>query len=345
MANLGIVIAVSNYTHDAENLPACSRDGAAMAEVLRLSGRFDEILRIEQDTISTQVKQRLAEFVMLHSNSNITEVVFYFTGHGEYYDTEFYFLLTDYQKRLIKQTSLDNAELDNMVRSLKPELFVKIVDACHSGMTYIKSPEDFSEYAKSANAIFKNIYFMFSSQSEQFSYQNAEISYFTESILKAIANHSAESIRYKDVMDYVSDDFRNRDFQRPFFVTQADYTEIFCDVTEPLKNLLANYIQTETESSPRLLTPEKASMVDLLKEDAKRFCSKEEAHEVLTAIIEQINEKLTSHSEIPILYEISVTPEEKNPPEPSSIGGWLDKNRGEYFAPSYEKKDNRYHYV
>jgi hypothetical protein len=197
--------------HDATNLLACSRDGAAMAEVLSLSGRFDDILRIEQNTKSTQVKQRLAEFVKTHSNSNIAEVIFYFTGHGEFFDNEFYYLLTNYQRRNIKQTSLENAELDNMVRSLKPALFVKIVDACHSGMTYIKSAEDFNDYVKGANAIFKNLYFMFSSQSDQFSYQNNNISYFTESVLKSIANHSADSIRYKDVIDYVSDDFRNRD--------------------------------------------------------------------------------------------------------------------------------------
>jgi hypothetical protein len=341
MANLGIVIAVSDYTHDAKNLPACSRDGAAIAEVLRLSGRFDDILRIDQDTKSTQVKQRLAEFIKSHSKDEIDEVVFYFTGHGEFYDNEFYYLLTDYQQRRLKQTSLENNELDNIVRSINPSLFVKIVDACHSGMTYIKSPEDFNEYVKNTNSVFKKLYFMFSSQSDQFSYQNDAISYFTESVLKAIANHSAKSIRYKDVIDYVSDDFRILDFQTPFFVTQADFTEILCDVNEPLKISLANYIQTETESNPELLTPQKAIMVELLKEDAKRFCSREEAHRVLATIADQIEQKLTSHSEIKDLYEILVNLVDEKPPESSNIGRWLDKNRGDYFAQATTEVQSR----
>jgi hypothetical protein len=139
MANLGIIIAISDYIHDAKNLPACSRDGSAIAEILHRSGRFDDIIRIDKETKSTQVKQRLTEFIRSHSNGNVEEIFFYFTGHGVFYDNEFYYLLTDYQQRRIRQTSLENTELDKLVRSLNPSLFVKIVDACHSGMTYIKS--------------------------------------------------------------------------------------------------------------------------------------------------------------------------------------------------------------
>jgi hypothetical protein len=94
MINLGIVIAVSEYTHDAKPLPACARDGAAMSEVLRLSGRFDHILQIDEDTKSTSVKQRLTEFVNAHAGSDIDHIVFYFTGHGSFTDNEFYYLLT-----------------------------------------------------------------------------------------------------------------------------------------------------------------------------------------------------------------------------------------------------------
>ena len=216
MADLGIVIAVSDYTQDAKPLPACNRDGAAMAEVLRLSGRFDDILRIDQETKSTQVKQRLAAFIKSHRATEIEEVVFYFTSHGEFHNNAFYYLLTKCQQRRLRQTSLENNELDNIVRSINPSLFVKIVDACHSGMTYIKTPEEFAEYIKSANVGLKKFYFMCSSQADQFSYQNNDTGYFTENILNAIANHSTSSIRCKDVIDYVSDYFASRDFQHRY---------------------------------------------------------------------------------------------------------------------------------
>ncbi len=218
MLNLGVVIAVSEYTDDAGNLPACSQDGAAFLEVLRTSEKFKDVLYIDRDTTSANVKRRLAEFVKKYEGQDIGEVVFYFTGHGEFVGDEFYYLLSDYQQRRRKQTSLENTELDNIVRSLKPALFAKVVDACHSGMTYIKSVDEFNEYLKAANSKFKKLYFLFSSQSEQFSYQNNRISYFTESVLKAIAAHAGDEIRYKDIIDYVSDEFKIHDFQTPLLL-------------------------------------------------------------------------------------------------------------------------------
>jgi hypothetical protein len=332
MASLGIVIAVSDYTRDAKNLPACKRDGAAVAGILRRSGKFSEILQIDTDTTSTHVKQRLTEFINVHGKEIIDEVMFYFTGHGEFYDNEFYYLLTDYQEKRIRQTSLEGTELDTIIRSVNPALFVKIVDACHSGMTYIKSNEDFQKYVKATNSVFRKLYFMFSSQSVQFSYQNNKISYFTESILKAVANHPIGTIRYKDIIDYVSDDFKIRDFQTPLFVTQADFTEILCDVTQPLKQFLSDYIQTNAESSPEL-TPEKApTIVDRLKEDAKRFCTKEEAHKVLESLRNRIDDQIFKCPDIDDLYKINATLEEKSPPNPETIGQWVEKNKGDYFA-------------
>jgi hypothetical protein len=84
-------------------------------------------------------------------------------------------------------------------------------------MAYIKSVDEFNEYLKSANEKFRKVYFLFSPQSGQFSYQDDLISYFTESILKAVATHGEGEIRYKDLIDYVSDDFRGSDSQKPFF--------------------------------------------------------------------------------------------------------------------------------
>ena len=89
MIDLGIVIAVSEYTGDAKRLPACIQDGAAISEVLRASGRFADVLRIDGDTKSTQVKQLLPDFASKHRGEEIGQVVFYFTGHGEFVGDEF----------------------------------------------------------------------------------------------------------------------------------------------------------------------------------------------------------------------------------------------------------------
>src|ERR1700738_3156993 len=168
MTCLGVVIAVSEYGGDASGLPACRQDGAAIAHVLKSSGLFDEILHIDAETIGSNVKQRLADFAKVHKGKPVDEVFFYFTGHGEFVGDEFYYLLTDYQAKKRNQTSLENSELDGIVRALSPKLFVKIVDACQSVVTYIKTADDFRDYLKAADKKFEKLYFMFSSQTAQF---------------------------------------------------------------------------------------------------------------------------------------------------------------------------------
>jgi hypothetical protein len=335
MINLGVVVAVSEYTGDAKNLPACREDGAAIAHVLKASGRFDDILHIDTETAGTSVKQRLAEFAKTHKGKEVGEVFFYFTGHGEFIGDEFYYLLTDYQAKKRNQTSLDNSELDGIIRALSPRLFVKIVDACHSGVSYIKTPDDFREYLKSADKKFEKIYFMFSSQSEQFSYQNEKISYFTESILKSIFNHASDTIRYKDVMSYVADEFKEYDFQTPLFVTQADYTEIFCEATPSLKERIGQYIQEAREAAETPLpdaTRDRA-LSTLLRADAEIYCSKEEALNAVSFLLTAIK-KRSLPKELSEIFLQEVHAEQNKPPASGAIGRWLEQGKDErkYFA-------------
>ena|ERR1700722_12975279 len=203
MTNLAIVIGVCDYMTPTGNLPACRPDADAIAKILRTEPKFDEVLYIDTDTRSSVVKQKIIEFISAHKNQEIGDFVFYFSGHGDFSGDEFFYLLTDYDSRRRKQTALENSELDNLVRLLNPVLFVKIVDACHSGVAYIKNADDFNAYLlKTAAPQFKKVYFMFSSQSEQFSYQDSQLSYFTRTMIESIAHHGVSSVRYKDMIDY-----------------------------------------------------------------------------------------------------------------------------------------------
>jgi Caspase domain len=138
MINLAIIIAINEYTGDALPLPGCKNDGAAIAALLNEDQRFAETLLIDSETASSSVKQRLIDFVAKHKTSQVGDVFFYFTGHGDFCNNEFYYLLGDYRTEARKQTSLENAELDSLVRSLNPAFFAKVVDACHSGVSYVK---------------------------------------------------------------------------------------------------------------------------------------------------------------------------------------------------------------
>ena len=88
--------------------------------------RFAEVLLIDSETSSNSVKQRLIDFVARHKDGDINDIVFYFTGHGDFHDGEFYYMLSDYRSSARKQTSLENTELDNLIRSLRPALFGKL---------------------------------------------------------------------------------------------------------------------------------------------------------------------------------------------------------------------------
>ena len=339
MVNLAIIIAVSQYSGDAAGLPACSQDGKAVAEVLRASGRFNEILQLDSDTSSTTVKQKLAEFAENFRDKQIDEIFFYFTGHGEFDSNNFYYLLSDYQTKKIRQTSLENSELDSIIRKLSPTLFVKVVDACYSGMTYIKSPDAYNEYLKGTGQGFKKLYFMFSSQSTQSSYQNEEISFFTRSILNAICSHGINSIRYKDLIDYISDDFNELNVQTPLFVTQADFTEVFCDIDDNLRSLISKFVQVEgTKSDQEDAVERPPSIADVLRADAKRYASKQEAAIVVSTVVNHLQKSIGLHEELQELYDVELVSEDQAPPFSSAIGKWMEEYKGDlgyFIKPTY----------
>ena len=161
--NLGIVIGVSEY-QKVNTLPGCVVDANSINKLLELSGKCDDILLITENTQSKDVKSRLTSFVKKHAQQDIDEVIFYFSGHGLFENDEFYYVLTDYTESKTKQTSLENSELDNLLRSLSAKLTVKVVDACQAGTRYIKDPDVFRKYLQQSEQGFDKCYFFYSSQ-------------------------------------------------------------------------------------------------------------------------------------------------------------------------------------
>ncbi|MDH3031452.1 caspase family protein [Methylobacterium fujisawaense] len=343
MASIAVVIAVSNYGGPPNDLAACAQDGLAIKELLEASGRFNRILYVHDNTTSTVVKTQLAEFIKAHHNQEIDEVLFYFTGHGEFIagTGELYYLLSDYNSRHKRSTSLENSEVDDLVRPLNPKLFVKIVDACNSGKTYIKSRDEIDEYLKSAHAKFSKLYFMFSSQSDQYSSASEKISFFTESILKSIYAHCAETIRYADVISYVSDDFSADRAQTPLFVTQADFTETFLPITPEVRAIVGRYIDAgtpedgaeDTKEAGVPLNEVEIKVIDKIRDDAKMFCSREEAQQILRELPNHFDRPFLSE-DIAEIYVRELSAINSRPENARQIGGWIDKNKdvSNYFA-------------
>lgn len=337
---IAILIGVSDYFDSSNNLPGCKNDMSILQSAVIATSKFDEILFINDNTDSVNIKQRLSNFIAKNNEKPIEELFFYYTGHGEFYNNEFYYVLSDFDKKRRKQTTLENSELDEMFRSMNPQLVIKVVDACQAGITYIKGDNSFEKYLKDSEGHFKKCYFMFSSQIDQSSYQT-DISQFTKSFIDALINHPSEEIRYKDIIDYVSDDFSTNATQTPFFIIQGNFTEKFGTFDTEAKKALSNFfIHPSQEEKDEQHKERKLSLIELVKMDAQVYCSKEEVLESLIKLQESItnfqySSDLNSIYNIEYNFRKSYTDNrlrESYAPRLDIIGKWLKENSHEYFA-------------
>ncbi len=331
MIDLAIVIGVSEYGAP-NDLPGCKNDAKAIHMILASDSKFEEILMINSDTTASSLKSRLSEFVERFKGQEVNDLVFYFTGHGEFHQDEFYFLPTDYDSSRRKRTSLENSELDTYLRSLAPKLTVKIIDACQSGVRYVKDPELIPKYLETSKTNFDKCYFFFSSQSNEASYQDSSLSFFTRAIVESVASHTEKTIRYKDVSDYCADYFNGKNDQTPFFVQQADLTEVFLALPDNIVGELRSFTSLGTSPEPKLVQSGK-SLLELIKDDAKRYCTKASADESLQELAKLVTTEGLP-SQLKDLFTISKVEETDfgNMPDPTSIGKFVSENRQRFFA-------------
>jgi hypothetical protein len=236
-------------------------------------------LELGDDTSSAHVKAQLAEFVTKHEGK-VDELFFYYSGHGDLYKDDFYFLFSDFSDKHRNQTSLNTEELDSMLRTLSPELTIKVVDACHAGVTYVKEPDALAKQLKISTGRFSNCYFMFSSQSSQASLQDNKLSDFTREFVQACTTFRGKDIRYKDIVDHISDAFATNSDQTPTFVIQAPCTEIFCGVDKSIRSLLNPYTKKRGQTSA-VATPSDSTIGQVIKDRASEYCAKEQVYSFL----------------------------------------------------------------
>lgn len=343
---IACLLGVSDYSNGA-NLPACAHDVELMEALLKATGEYDKLLSLSSKQTSPEIKQQIISFLTQFKGKPVDQLLFYYTGHGDFDGKDFSYLLGDFDPNRRKQTVIENTELDNWLRMLSPGLTVKIVDACHAGVQYIKDPDVFERFLDSAPKAFKTCYFLYSSQKDEFSYQDQELSDFTRSIAESVRSFDGTEMRFQDVADYVTDAFRNHPQQTPFFVSQATQTEVFTSVNESLRSTVASELvrwagttnttttTTTTTPAPPAKTP---SLVEQVKKDAHNYCTKDEVIERLSAVNKRL-ESHTHHGDLAKLYTFEVTPltsVDSEVPRLEAIGKWLAENSNEYFAePTY----------
>jgi hypothetical protein len=352
-STLGILVGISKYDSQPA-LPACSSDVAAMKDLLTLSGTVDvdHLLVIDDNRRSAEIKSQLADFVRRHSTDKTAEVIFYFSGHGTY-DDDFRFILPDYREDHKNATTLTNTELDGMLRSLKPDLAIKVVDACQSAVSYVKDVD----YVKAALAKtierFNHCYFMFSSQQNQFSYKSPHhaLSDFTQAFITAFTSREPGTIRYRDIVDSITDWFdRGTSKQIPLFVVQAPNTEVFCGITQELKNVLGHHARVTIGLAPLslnmsvsdvavatdVLSAEIKSPADQLVEAVQAESSEYCTHDMMNDAFLRAEEAAKAHTPnppLPQLYDLQVGRSRlRDMKGMTTVAGWFKDRTFQYFV-------------
>lgn len=340
MDSLAIVIGVSEYANES-NLSACSNDADIIYSILESTEKYKEILFLKGTVESSLLKEKLIEFSKKYETEEIEELFFYFSGHGCSNENDFYFCTTDIQTAKINSTSLQNTELDAFIRKIEPKLYVKVVDACYSGTHYIKGA-DFQKETMTASfekakeqKMFKNLYFLYSSRFDEQSVATPAISVFTDSFISCIKQAElSKPLRYKAIINFLTDSFNENEKQKPYFTMQADMTDTFCIITQKVLKSMEHYISLTESAQPSELSPEdtekeKNSLKKKLEERIEKFCSEEETKKVSEEIQALFSEFTIKDAVISEYYDITITNtiSEKDITDDYKIGEWINKNR------------------
>lgn len=341
---IALLLSVSSYQNE-DNLPPCKKDIELMSSIILGAKKYDDVLILKDSPKSNEAKDKISAFIRKNQGQNIDEVLVYYTGHGTRNTDDFLYLFSDFDSSKMEQTSLRNSEFDAMLKSLNPELTVKIVDACQSGTEYIKSNQDLEiVFKKSSEESFNKTYFLFSSSNTESSVALQDYSVFTKSFARSLMKFKGQDIRYRDVMAFISDDKNVKKHQTPLFIQQADNTEIFCGVSPDLAEVLDatlskidvdskddGVVPDENYSHEAVLTHEDI-LIQAIKEKSNAFCSEEEAQKSLSYLIKILTEYEWPQF-ITTLFSIDLTEQSHTVTLDSkkSLAKWMKDSEEPYF--------------
>ncbi|NBD20964.1 hypothetical protein GTZ97_09810 [Aquabacterium fontiphilum] len=248
--NIAILIGISNYLSEIP-LPACKLDAENMRTLLSATRKYDDIQIITDQTTASQVKDSLRSFFAKYQDrEDIEEAFIYFSGHG-LFQNDALLCCSDFDSARPATTSISNAELDDLLRSVKPNVAVKIIDACQSGSPYIKDANAGFEKALGRSQL-KSFICMASSRQDQSSYASATESFFTSKWIEAALSKREGAILYRDIQAALADAFVTSSDQTPFFVNQGSGLEVFCHVGEDIRSLHDARTKSTTAEKPEL---------------------------------------------------------------------------------------------
>jgi hypothetical protein len=331
MKRLAILLGQSRYLQ-LPQLQACANDLRSMRLLLESTACFDRFLVLD-DSVETALaaKEQLGIFLAANAAETVGELFFYFTGHGHSTGDEFLYLWNDFDPAQQQETSLSSSEIDRMLMKVRPELLIKVVDACYAESLKSIGPGFPDDHDNISKKLFKNLYCLFSCQKEQHSFADSTHSFFTSLFLQAVNRPLGTRVRYRDIIDFISGAFEKIGRQTPVFVTHADFTAQFCIVTKKVKQLLQSLdLEQQKQALSKLL---QGDLLDRVRLEAAQYVALDEAKQCLLCGVEALNE-LQLDLELSNYFrkEVQSTTEYAGIPEISKIAEALAASDHELFV-------------
>lgn len=321
-----------------ESLPACKNDLHIIEKIIDATNLYDEKLILNDDyPTAYTAMEKLTEFVenLEKKPDPIEEVFVYYSGHGGFDNNEFYYAWNNYSNKNPNTTSLLNSQFDDLLRRLKAKLTVKFIDACQSGLPYIKDL---------VKPTFQDCFFCFSCRKNQSSGCDEENSFFTYALVESIKNCLENNqIRYRDLQNYIADKFSmegdDEDSQKPYFCSQGKNTDVFCEVTDSLKNVINTFflqpvvVEVKEEDIPKSEKTE-IDYLSIISRIDSTFLKKE----LIKNISKEVLSKITAIPLIEPLNRIKFTKLitsdkiHNRIPGYKSLCTFVDNNCSDYFA-------------
>lgn len=267
MKNIAILVGISSYDLQPD-LPCCKTDVDAIEALIRSTERFDVVAPIK-DVTADELKSELRRCTEINSEP-VGEIFFYFSGHGDTVEDDFYFCTKDFDARRPNQTGLSNSELRTLLRAVNPQLVANVIDACNSGVRLIKRGTPFIPIEKAG---LNNLIQIASCLDSQTSLAGEPLSEFTEAFCEAAISKADGPIYYTDIISALRDRYLEDDNHTPLFTLQAPGREVFIDDVAKLSSFKADFEKkwtsspaTTEEALPTIVISEEApTLLDMLK--------------------------------------------------------------------------------
>lgn len=249
MINLAIVISVSKYNVGSgfNNLNYVENDNEYITNIINKSNKYSLVFNINKRCKSSGFRSRLNELLNNYKDKEINEFLVYFSGHGYSTGKDFYLCCSDSDIDNISSTAISSCEIDDVARKLGVKKYVKIIDACNSGTSYIKGlalQNSDTNFINSTDGL-KECYFLCSCDEKQESSidsNNGRVSKFTLSIIKSLYDHfisrREKALSFTVLQFKVEELFRDDIYQTPKMILQGESGCLFLEKNDELENYL-----------------------------------------------------------------------------------------------------------